>query len=889
MGGLAYDLTTKLCEGFLDWNVLFTNAPNQLAEGDFMVERWLGINLFELTTGNSCFDVRIRGSAYINDNYLIYGSYRAEFRDLYGVGNNGIAWDGFVMVIPAWNIHARFAAGVPADAQWQEGNGYYIYPCRMPYTLAPAAADSVTVNDDSTPGVYSVAGLMGSSVTNVDTEPAASFYYVGHQRTYTANGTLTGQDYVGAGGIVLAVMYVPAPQDIGPITYLIFSCQEQFGWGLTQAIAGTGMTGVGEWIPKYAYAIEDFSVAFQIPTGTIAADRLSGRDYYISRIYDIASLSSFQGIATTLQANGAGMICGEVVKDDGAGAVDYTTVMTGIFWPQCCPDAVTGYAAGNYGILKTGTDENFGLEDNLPTGAYNLEGAYAVGIQPGLQRQLMDSVENIFTVGINNVTHGGNPFCEIYIGSVTQCMYGNGYPLLAAGALPYIAVAFACQGGLFTTATGLALPITGSQWTGVALQQSTFSRNYEIASKGETTFADPAIPPIDKQYILDEDLAEDLKRDPTIQGTGNDFLANALCGVGLGSSGNVMIRGLSNKPPPSATDFYSNVAYGWLAHQPADEPYVLMYDWASWRVEESLPAVSPPEWDLKAAGSSEGTDMNDNFIIDPNSTTRYPLSASWDNDRDQWVFGFADATNGFGIMSVNSAFSNTSETQFSFLDQTDDYFLPAWLPATPEAAHHTARMMTPILDGLTVLAETNDSTDPGRLSLTPYITGAGLPEQVTTFLLYTLNGTTGRTANVWVDYLLFDGVDSMIAIELQKLGLRVNVENVEWYRAKLLRKGHLGLTSEEIEDWMRQQQDEYKATQRLKERQGRQRIKRRQVAAWKEGLEDTLKGEFLEHGGYDSIKEFDEAASEYVPSATEESPDMNRDRKNKSTKRKNKR
>ena len=67
------------------------------------------------------------------------------------------------------------------------------------------------------------------------------------------------------------------------------------------------------------------------------------------------------------------------------------------------------------------------------------------------------------------------------------------------------------------------------------------------------------------------------------------------------------------------------------------------------------------------------------------------------------------------------------------------------------------------------------------------------------------------------------------------------------------------------------------------------RIKRRQVAAWKEGLEDSLKGEFLENGGYDSIKEFDTAAAEYVPSAHEESPDMNRERKNKSTKRKNKR
>jgi len=176
VGGLAYDLTTKLCEGFLDWNLIFLNAPHQLVVGDLMQERWTGINLIESATGNSCFDVRIRGSEYINDNYLIYGSYRAEFQDLYGLGNHGIAWDGFVMIIPAWNIHARFAAGIPLSSQWTPENGYYIYPCRMPFTLAPAAADAVAVNNDSTPGVYSVAGLMGSNVTNVDTQPVATFY-----------------------------------------------------------------------------------------------------------------------------------------------------------------------------------------------------------------------------------------------------------------------------------------------------------------------------------------------------------------------------------------------------------------------------------------------------------------------------------------------------------------------------------------------------------------------------------------------------------------------------------------------------------------------------------------------------------------------------------------
>ena len=52
MGGLAYDLTTKLCQGFVDWNLLFTQAPNQLLPGDFMVERWP----FWISTRKGCWD-----------------------------------------------------------------------------------------------------------------------------------------------------------------------------------------------------------------------------------------------------------------------------------------------------------------------------------------------------------------------------------------------------------------------------------------------------------------------------------------------------------------------------------------------------------------------------------------------------------------------------------------------------------------------------------------------------------------------------------------------------------------------------------------------------------------------------------------------------------------
>ena len=170
MGGVAYDLTTKFCEGYVNWTQLFEMARNQLDTGQFFDNRWLNI-LIEPEE----FDVIIRGTGYINDNYFIYGSYRATFHDLYGPGDSGYAWDGFVMMIPAWNIHQRFT-GVPDSAQWQPSNGYYIYPCRYPFTLPPGAADSVTINDDSTPGVYSIAPLLGSNVSDAEGGGACGFF-----------------------------------------------------------------------------------------------------------------------------------------------------------------------------------------------------------------------------------------------------------------------------------------------------------------------------------------------------------------------------------------------------------------------------------------------------------------------------------------------------------------------------------------------------------------------------------------------------------------------------------------------------------------------------------------------------------------------------------------
>jgi hypothetical protein len=186
--------------------------------------------------------------------------------------------------------------------------------------------------------------------------------------------------------------------------------------------------------------------------------------------------------------------------------------------------------------------------------------------------------------------------------------------------------------------------------------------------------------------------------------------------------------------------------------------------------------------------------------------------------------------------------------------------------------------MTTQLDGLVISGAENNlqGTDAdgqvsgGRLALKGApLAGVPAAQAFTVFGIGVITGTTGRTARVWVDYLLFDGPESLIAVELEKLGLRVTVENVEWYKAKILKAGKLGLTLEEIEDWVRMQQDEYRATLKQKERAGRMRSKRRQVAVWREGLEDTLEGDFMDKGGFETLKDLDTAAQEYVPSPSE--------------------
>ena len=74
---------------------------------------------------------------------------------------------------------------------------------------------------------------------------------------------------------------------------------------------------------------------------------------------------------------------------------------------------------------------------------------------------------------------------------------------------------------------------------------------------------------------------------------------------------------------------------------------------------------------------------------------------------------------------------------------------------------------------------------------------------------------------MWIDYVLYDGVDSVIAKKLRDYGIKVNIDNVEWFKRKIIRSGDLNIKSEEIEEWMRAQQTQYTDMLKDKERNGR--------------------------------------------------------------------
>lgn len=917
--GLAYDLNTTPQPSLNVWyQNIAQGSIDLIPAGSFPNN---GRNT-DITFEQDEFDIIIRDSCYVSDHYVFCGSYRAFFDNLNG-GAGAYAWDGFVTVIRAHNLTMRtgfqyqeetgvllpatgnfsdpsfyinpgVVDGQPLDEQpYSRRNQVWTYLCRMPYEVVP---DLTNIGSDSSVGIYGVDTLKLDR-----SDYTFGVVAGGHQRIDTATeGGLSDQEYSAwLSNIIFDV--VPARIEYGagtPIPDLPYAAQMykldfrpdvsiQVSWKAEDANHAGRYLQTDQY-PQDVLSLEDYaSSVFQTKnTGDSVLLTNLGNGYYLTHIYDVAGLNIFP---LTLNDRSV-CLTGQCAYDDGAGATDFTTPYASFFNYES-----TGGGGIARRLYTPVGDRDFALDGDVA--AYDLNGAYGSIVMPSFNQNFNEDgtgtnppeLNQVF-IGVDNVTHGGSTNAEIYAANFFYVLNSVDFGPPDLQSDPKGIWPFGVKGGPFETVGGFTLP---DRWTGKAVQQRTYTVSEENTSKKTELYPSPIEPPLSGLppgeiahqnlfAVEDRTLRQLLEQDPTLEGQSPEPF-NFLSGIG---SPNLQQPGLPNNSAGAFIGLPANIGYGLIGYTAGVGPVIFMYDFGT--VTMSIPSTNliPVQYYVGNSnpdpffGISQGADilevgdsMNDAIVSDTGDTNRRCISGQWDVDRDQWIFSFGlnGAGNSGTVLSCNSAFNRQPPTQVAYLDQTDQF---SNLVSDQRTSFYTPRNMTPYLDGIVLFGGEPDYSLPGR----PGIPAIDVPSPVSGqpavkgFQAFTISGTTGRTARVWTDYLLFDGVDSLVAVELQNLGLRVTVENVEWYKAKILRKGELGLTPEEIEDWVRSQQTEYRETLKLKERQGRLRTRRRQQAAWREGLEDTLSGDFYETTGFENLEQLDAAAETFVPDTRTAAP-----------------
>jgi len=387
-------------------------------------------------------------------------------------------------------------------------------------------------------------------------------------------------------------------------------------------------------------------------------------------------------------------------------------------------------------------------------------------------------------------------------------------------------------------------------------------------------------------------------------------------------------------------------ATGWVTTGTDRRPIVLVFDSGGglYTGPDYDPVVYPimysPQYNYSNALQNRGNKFNQNIVKDPDSNKRIALGCSWDNDRDQWLFVFANytsnpTTNGCSIVSSTSTFTDTARFGSAYLDQTSNFLDKGLITGAPTEFNnlkYCSFPMTNNLDGLMFFACANDTSSGftmsddgkvgdasspqinplyvkvtssttldntrlfypnssngsggvfrGRSNIQDPVAGAvqtrldfptasttiwpsSAPYLPSTIKVFNLDGSTGREAFVWVDYILFDGADAVIATKLRERGMKVSIDSVEWFKRKIINSGDLNIKAEEIEMWMRQQQDEFTMMMRDAERMGRVRKRKKQVSAYALDMLESINTDFED-------KEVQEFMKDYLPKSRPPTPE----------------
>ena len=995
--GLAYDLKTTTWDNFgnyLSFGIieLANKDPatlmvgetgdcfsNSTPGGDWMF-RFCG-NTTDSTEDTQCIfptgEYIIRDVTFINGMYIFVGSYKAYFRDLYGVGTHGYAWDGFVMPLRGYSQDTNNTAPFIFHQTTQSYlglspflflSGWGFMPMRMPMDISPGdVGDAVAIGDDNTVGLMAVdiwkpaegveVGALQGPGGNV------SIIAVGHQRigdsaaegmTFTnidyfgfiwASQILSYADILGGGNarrIQLGAVWaytggdpnaynasINGPPMYGDVVWYWAARQStyQISWSATTNYTcplGIGLPG--ESNTRLRNIEDSIGVSVQNGGGTgwlyeLWADgynadgtsntgepvipddmRASTWNYYPRRLMGVVAYSAqYEGggggglaaspflivgdtsiggdpsIGTPVITDTVPMSIGcslpwEWATEDsiGAPATKPSVLWNPFMISHCAGASFKGDAAG--GISEWAWIGSFD-----GTNAFN--GAYGAFVQI--------PYENMTTIPSGGTNPSGLPPLIYYaVNGVKNSLGATEAGVFVSYENPLSTgnVIFSIIGpNQNPPPSTYGLPNAPKKWYAKAMQSRTFTPVEEARAK----------------FLNFYETLEPTLADPIT-------VLNCWTNEEVGVFGNYQRYGLDDditgalgfeKQMGSA----SRQGFGLLGWNETDGPICFMFDsgmgWLKSTWEAAPNFANPTQWSNVVLNVGER--FNEAIIETPDVINRYAICGQWDNDRDQWLFMFVDATDGQSIISAKSTFTDNALGQ-AYLDQTKNFAEKA---PTSTRNYQTGIwkpfLMTNELDGILLMggddasntkadniytyAGTNPESGSGNkywvygvrvLTTTqtpPNDWGHGVAIGTIEAIysrtqVFTLKGTTGRQAKVWVDYILFDGADAVIATKLRERGMKVSIEAVEWFKRTLIHQGDLNIKQEEIEMWMREQQDEFNQMMQEAERQGRVRKRKKQVSAYGLDMLDSLNTDFED-------KEVQEFMKEYLPKSRPPTPE----------------
>ena len=991
--GLAYKLDVELWKGIGDYlsrmiiDLANTN-PDELGNvetsdafgGIDWQYRFCGTQALGTERSQAIYptgEYIIRDIAFVNGYYLMVGSYKAYFRDLYGAGNHGYAWDGFLMPLRGYTYNLLETTPVIYAKDGTYGglnfpslgfSGWGFMPMRMPLDISPGViGDAATIAADSSVGLQAIDIMKGESDTEVgliDTIDAQNIKVVavGFQRVGdpVAQGmTYSDIDYVGFMWLSQLLQYIDVVtqeqarrftirsplyeggtfsdyDDVAPLegnciiywinrqstmqvswdapnNYTLFNPYigfpelntRLFDLGKVCAISN-GQSGgpLYDFTTMWAqgYAANGDSWIGAAPLGQDAST--TAFNYYPRRFLDVCTYSRVaKSGAGSYEIASPFSITGDIsVGDDpsvGSPSLKGTyPVVIGGSYPSnfLCIDLQTAPASdkANYGpylmahtpgisFVSTGSSQWVFVGSYSTLNVADLKDSYGVFIQVPYED------ESVSLTGQN--PSGLPPLQYVALNGVKDTGGGTGCAIFTTNEpaqnpeMAWFSVLAPNQNPLPTT-YGYP-PVTGNKWYGKSMQSRTFAVYEENRAKVLNYYTSDLGPFGGTQSpvrVANANMDEEF----------------------VGVFGNYQRYGLDEFPTGFAAESTrekqmgsnSRQGYGFLGWQSGTGPITYMFD--SGRGWFKNPSSAPPNFANPAEYSNVvlnvGKRFNDNIVVGTSSTNRKAVMAQWDNDRDQWIFLFSDPTSGISAVSCTSTFTDSPFGE-AYLDQTPNFLAISPLVDDYQTAIWSPFLMTNELDGLVIMGGDNRTnskageifgyTGDGELRCpTTWVYGVAptlttqtpsntwgttgaigtIEAAYSTILVFNIKGTTGREAKVWVDYILFDGADAVIATKLRERGMKVSIEAVEWFKRKIINSGDLNIKQEEIEMWMRQQQDEFQMMMRDAERMGRVRKKKKQVSAFGLDMLDTLNTDFED-------KEVQEFMKEYLPKSRPPTPE----------------